>query len=225
MCVCVRVPGSRFGDHLEGTDLWGRGYILNQSHLICLSTSADGPDSTSIDGDWIVQLRVSLNGQDYSAIGLPFFYYSHPRLSHTAAPSSLVANQHWLASPQFPYGGPLAGGTLLEVHGRDSLEAAHLGEAQCSFDGIRVAATFVSHRRVLCVSPLLDLHLSAYTVAVSVILNGVSLLPDDAGHRVAFVVYEPPIVDSIVPSGAPTHESVVIRLRGANMNHFAWFPR
>jgi hypothetical protein len=218
----------RFGDLLQDTQRWERGHILNATHLICRSTSVMGMESLSTgDGDWIVQLRVSLNGQDYSGTASPFFYYRNPRLTHISAPSFMVADARWLARPDFLYGGPLTGGTLLEVHGRDSLQAAGLQEARCSFAGVQVAATFISKYRVRCVSPVLTpSSLVAYDVPVSVKLNGVSELPEEeASHRVSFFAYPSPTVEVVEPNAAPSRVSVVIRLLGTNLRIFSWFPR
>ena len=216
----------RFGDHRRGTQQGGKGHILNATHLTCESTSAVEVDSLSTsDGDWIVQLRVTLNGQDYSATASPFFYYRNPRLTHTSAPSVIAADARWLSRPEFSYGGPLTGGTILEVHGRDSLEAARLQEAKCSFAGVTVAATLVSTYRVRCVSPAFPPSSAAYDVPVSVMLNGVSELPQEASHRVSFIAYLSPSIHAIEPNTVPSHVPVVIRLQGANLRIFSWFPR
>ena len=218
----------RFGDHLQDTQRWERGHVMNATHLVCRSTSAMRMGSLSTgNGDWIVQLRVSLNGQDYSGTASPFFYYRNPRLTHISAPSFMAADARWLARPDFLYGGPLTGGSMLEVHGRDSLQAAELQEARCSFAGVQVAATFISKYRVRCFSPVLTpSSLVAYDVPVSVMLNGVSELPEEeASHRVSFFAYPSPTVDVVEPNSAPSRVSVVIRLLGTNLRIFSWFPR
>lgn len=216
----------RFGDHLEGTEVWARGRILNQTHLLCQSTTdlRNIPGQAG-EGDYTVQLRVTLNGQDYSAVGWPFFYYRQPRVTHTTAPSFLAADQRWLHRPEFAYGGPLTGGSLIEVHGRDSFRAAALGEALCSFSGVTVAATFVSDSRLRCLSPPLESEALALTVAVSVFLNGVSAPPAEPAYHAAYVAYRAPQVNLIVPDAAPTRVPVILRIIGAGMKAFVWFPR
>jgi hypothetical protein len=214
----------RFGDHLEGTQLWSRGLILNDTHVTCRSTFAG--DALHADaGDWRVQLRVSLNGQDYSTVSSHFFYYRHPRLTHTSLPLNLAASEQWLERPGLPYGGPQTGATEVWVHGRDSFESARLGAAQCSFDGVRVAATFVSRQQIRCISPAMASESPFRSVHVSVIINGVSIPPVDGPYRATFIAYKSPTVTSVVPSAAPTRGSVVIRLQGIHLNVFSWFPR
>ena len=222
----------RFGDHLRGSERWGRGTILNSTHMICTSTSVDASDPPGVeatsDGDWTVQLRVSLNGQDYSSRAVPFFYYRHPRLTHTSSPSSLAAQQHWLARREFPYGGPVTGGTLTLIHavpGKGSFEAARLGEAVCCFGDISVPATFVSRYQLLCMSPAFVTVTRAQTVPVSVKLNGLSPPPTDTSYHAAFVAYWAPTIDRVVASAVPRRASVVIRVYGTNLDVFSWFPR
>jgi len=215
----------RFGDHLEGTEVWARGHILNQTHLLCQSTDLGHMRGQAGQGDYTVQLRVTLNGQDYSAIGWPFFYYRQPRVSHTTAPSFLAADQRWLHRPEFAYGGPQTGGSLMEVHGRDSFRAAELGEALCSFSGVTAAATFVTDSRLRCFAPPLESGALAYTVAVSVVLNGVSAPPAKPAYLAAYVAYRAPQVNLIVPDAAPTRVPVILRIIGAGLKAFVWFPR
>lgn len=183
----------QFGDHLQRTQKWERGHIINSTHLTCKSSSVTVGNRSLNDGDFTVQLRVTLNGQDWSALGMEFFFYKEPRLTHTSSPYFLVADQGCLARPDLPYGGPLSGGTLLEVHNLDSLAAARLGEAQCSFQcsfqNIRTPATFVSNSRVRCISPFLQSNSTAVVVSISVSLNSVSVLPDKTEYKVPFVAY------------------------------------
>lgn len=214
----------RFGDHLLGTEVWSRGLVLNQTHLVCQSTNIGQMPGLSDGGDRIVQLRVSLNGQDYS-VSWPFFYYRQPRVSHTSAPSYLAAHERWLHRPEFPYGGPNTGGSLVEVHSPDSLQAAALGEARCSFGSLRVDATFVTPSRVRCFAPPLHSESSAYTVAVSVLLDGRTQVPAGDSYHAPYVAYYTPQVDRIVPGAAPTRVPIVLRVIGANLNAFSWFPR
>jgi hypothetical protein len=183
----------QFGDHLQGTPKWERGHIINSTHLTCKSSSVAVGNRSLNDGEFTVQLRVTLNGQDFSALGTEFFFYKEPRLTHSSAPCFLVADLGWLARPDLPYGEPLSGGTLLEVLSLDSLAAARLGEAQCSFQcsfqKIKTPATFVSNSRVRCISPFLQSNFTAVVVSISVLLNNVSVLPDKAEYKVPFVAY------------------------------------
>jgi alpha-tubulin suppressor-like RCC1 family protein len=78
-----------------------------------------------------VNVRVSLNGFDYSTQSLTFTYFGSPSLSYITPPP-WVAEPEWLERSELTYGGPSSGGTTVDIHGL-GLSPTALGRAVCLF--------------------------------------------------------------------------------------------
>ena len=79
-----------------------------------------------------VAVRVSLNGFDYTESYLTFTYYNEPVVSRLSAPAWLASFAgNWTPHPP-QYGGPAAGGTVVEFHG-SGFTPAGTGDAICVF--------------------------------------------------------------------------------------------
>jgi alpha-tubulin suppressor-like RCC1 family protein len=78
-----------------------------------------------------VNVRVTLNGFDYSTQSLTYTYFDSPTLSFLTAPP-WVSEPAWRTRRNLVYGGPSTGGTVVDIYGI-GLSPAALGRAVCVF--------------------------------------------------------------------------------------------
>ena len=109
-----------------------------------------------------------------------------------------------MLNPSF---GTTHGGTSVLVHGKHFTNTSALA---CKFGSTVVAATFVSHTRLLCTTPV---H-RAKEVAVEVTLNG----HDYSFSDVRYGFEPPPVVRSISPVVGPALKGgTVVTVKGENL--------
>jgi len=159
-------------------------------------------------------LALTLNGQDYLHLQPDVFTFY-------ALDDSMKGLSVVKVAPQ---GGPMSGGTLVEVSGTGLVD---LGGVMCRFGGwggVVVQATRIDARMVRCTSPALSVDAAAALQehAVDVTINGQVHAFSTSATR--FSYYEVPSValSSISPRGAPIDTSVPITIFGAgfrDLNH------
>ena len=211
-----------FGDAAAGGGgSWSAAAIVSSTRIACPSAPLPGlpPGLASA-----VSLRVTLNGQDYSA-PFPYLYYAQPQLSHASAPASL-GPAAWQERPDRPYGALIGGGTVLNVHGYTfAADAVMKGDSVCDFGFARSRAVFVSPSVLLCTVPPCastpNCTLDRWEGRLSVLLNG----QDPADHALTLVFYNPPSVFSVFPRGGPDGFEAAVRVKGLGFGRFEWFPR
>jgi hypothetical protein len=137
--------------------------------------------SPSVDSAQQVQVQLSLGGQYFSSTGVPFNYY-------TGTLELLQLR---------PLLGPIAGGTVVTLHGSNIVSTAQL---MCGFvldtGLVRIPAVFVNAQHVTCISPMVTTH---QNVSVHVTVNG-----EDFSEGLSYYYYSTVDVVDIVPrAGLP----------------------
>ena len=141
-------------------------------------------------------LEVSLNGVDWTNSKKTFTFYDHSRV---------------FVSLLVPQGGPLAGGTEIQIQGSSFRYSEHL---RCTWDNntdpaFKVAATYVDYHTLKCLSP---------PAAVSG-LRTLEIALDDyhfTGHGRQWTYYNPLelVVSAVDPIGGPVRGGTLIEVLG-----------
>jgi len=164
---------------------------ITSTELLCPSpdVSKESLDVTDVD------LRVSINGVDYSSAAARF------RFTPQATIHSI-----------FPTQGSISGGTQVTVHGTNMFPSITSNTAMCIFGNETVPATLRSTQELSCISPSHSINGEVY-FAVS--LNGVDLVQ----HRPSSFLYLPIVTTvSIEPSGGPFTGGTIVTVSGDNFD-------
>ena len=135
----------------------------------------------------IVLVNVSTNGQDFSTQVINFFVFGVPEVTSI-----------------FPLGGPIKGGSLIKVSGRD-FAAGSL--PRCRFGTILAAATVHGSDSLACESPAAV----EGSVSLQISLNGQQFTADPD----LFTVHGKPAVASLSPSRGPVAGGTLVRVSSA----------
>ena len=134
----------------------------------------------------IVSVNVSTNGQDFSTHVIGFFVFGVPEVTSI-----------------FPLGGPIKGGSLLNVSGRD-FAAGSL--PRCRFGTVLAAATVHGSDSLACESPAAV----EGSVSLQISLNGQQF----TANSDQFTVHGRPAVASLSPSSGPVEGGTLVRVSG-----------
>ena len=159
------------------------------SYLTNESISCAVPRMKSVpryDGAALVShVSVSNNWQDFSASPLRYTYRAHPVLESVS-----------------PLIGPTKGGTVIHVRGED-LEGTDMS---CSFDEVRVEATYVTSAWIQCATPE---YAGAFAAQLAVVLD------DYAVGALVFTYQSVPEVLSLSPAEGPEGGRNVVYVYGS----------
>ena len=153
----------------------------NQSELACVSPPMHTPGA--------VDIGVSVNGDDFSAIRQLIFDYTKPASFSSMHPTS----------------GPDTGGTVITLAGSHFVNDSVV---KCYFGGVNVAGRYVSDDKLTCETP--SMKPGNYTVDVS--LNGVDVL----NTQQTFYVYPKMTALFAQPSFGETGGGTQIQVIGTN---------
>ena len=140
-------------------------------------------------------VKVSLNAQQYTLDGGAYTYYGEPHVRVV-----------------FPIGGPMDGGTLLNLVALVPANFDGASSLRCVFDTTRVEASWDGAQQTLaCRSPAL--------VTPGIIVLRASMVKDgrtlDNADGVQYVFYAPPVVELIEPNAGPMDGGTRLVLYGA----------
>ena len=185
------------GSHGQGPfDVWviddifvySYGGIANDTSAVCKT-----PPQISSE---LVEVNVSLNGQQFHTATSRFQYYKQPKLSNID-----------------PSGGQLAGGTVTTITGSGFLayrDARY--PAKCKFAVTIVDALVLNNKTMLCVSPGSE---EMGYVKVAVALNGVDFTSDTtAWIGMSFIYYSDPQLSGIYPDSGPATGRTSVNILG-----------
>jgi len=168
--------------------------LSEATYITSTELSCQSPDVSKETLDVVtdVDLRVSLNGLDYSSAAARF------RFTPQATIHSI-----------FPTQGSISGGTQVTVHGTNMFPSITSNTAMCIFGNETVPATLRSTQELSCISPS---HSINEDVFFGVSLNGVDLVTQ---HRPSSFLYLPIVKTvSIEPSGGPFTGGTVVTVSG-----------
>lgn len=137
-------------------------------------------------------VRVSLNGQDYSR---------RSERAQFSAHSELIL--HGASLPA----GPSTGGSNVVISGRNFIASRYLA---CRFGDQVGRAVFVSNTSILCTSPAWNEKSIDRAAPIRVALNGIQF----SEQSVDFQYYVPPIITKIAPSVVPVNSTVSLTVSG-----------
>ena len=161
--------------------------FVSSTEVTCVTPDVSKVTLSSVDFD----VRISLNGVDYSPASAPF------RFTPRAAIYGIYPDQ-----------GSISGGSEVSVKGNNFFSSISSNTAICIFGSITVPASILSSEELTCVSPPASVD---GEISLLVSLNGVDLIQ----HRAILFHYLPNAkAMSIEPSGGPFTGGTLVTVIG-----------
>jgi hypothetical protein len=173
----------RFGD----VDVPGR--FLATNLVVC--------ETPAYAGEGPVFVEVSQNGQEFSADGTAFEYYTVPEITSFSPGQS-----------------PLSGGTVVRVLGKN-FGHANSTTVFCAFGGKVVAGSYISETELVCRSPVMN-HAGDVSLEVSQDAHVFYSSPEGSAALSLFGYIVDPMVYTVKPSASVSHESAEVSVTGEN---------
>eukprot|EP00741_Cyanophora_paradoxa_P010637 tig00020537_g10281.t1 len=141
----------------------------------------------SVSGSAVVELRVSMNGRDWTPESLSYMYYDNPSVG------ALVPNN-----------GPLAGGSSVTVTGSNFMNTGEF--LKCRFGDDTVSAKFINSTALVCLSPGAPVRGLA---PVEVSLNDADYTADKVPFNYASLQ-----ITTVLPASGPIAGGTLVTVKG-----------
>jgi alpha-tubulin suppressor-like RCC1 family protein len=217
------VEGSKqYDTHpISGVRMWTRGTIVDSLTINCDPTPA-------VPVSAITKLRVTINGQDYSASFISYVFYRDPVINLISVPTFLlpVARETNVQYPQLfgvTYGLLATDDSVVEVVGSGFADAQQ-GESKIL---IGIYEAFVIDRSanfLRCLvrkqADLIPPGMTKVFLNVTVSLNG----QDYSRSVLSVIFFRQGLLDAISPIGGPLGVESQIKVMGSGFSSFEYYP-
>lgn len=204
-----------------GTRMWTRGTIVDMQTINCDPTPA-------VPVSVLTKLRVTINGQDYSASFINYVFYRDPVINLISVPTYLlpVNSETNLAYPQLigvTYGLVATEDSVVEVVGSGFADAQQ-GESKILIGAYEAFVIDRSANFLRCLvsqrSDLIPPGVNRISLNVTVSLNG-----QDYSRSVLLVsFFRQSLMRSISPVGGPLGVESQIKIIGSGFSSFEYYP-